>query len=130
MDPSTAGIYTYGHTLSLHDALPIGKVFIAVTHRGEVEIHEGWLSRKEARCAAKRAASTDADGEAIEAATVARPEVTKAMQNYLELHRQAVVRSEEHTSELQSLMRSSYADFCIRKKKSTSYTETHTLLRN
>ncbi|MEW5424046.1 ParB/RepB/Spo0J family partition protein [Amorphus sp. 3PC139-8] len=69
-----------------------GKVFIAVTHRGEVEIHEGWLSRKEARCAAKRAASTDADGEAIEAATVARPEVTKAMQNYLDLHRQAVVR--------------------------------------
>src|SRR3546814_2977467 len=27
------------------------------------------------------------------------------------------VRSEEHTSELQSLMRSSYADFCLNKKK-------------
>src|SRR3546814_9316063 len=26
-------------------------------------------------------------------------------------------RSEEHTSELQSLMRTSYADFCLRKKK-------------
>src|SRR3546814_5405399 len=26
-------------------------------------------------------------------------------------------RSEEHTSELQSLMRSSYADFCLKKKK-------------
>src|SRR3546814_7710427 len=30
------------------------------------------------------------------------------------------VRSEEHTSELQSLMRISYADFCLRKKKKTN----------
>src|SRR3546814_6872421 len=29
------------------------------------------------------------------------------------------VRSEEHTSELQSLMRSSYAVFCLKKKKQT-----------
>src|SRR3546814_4572693 len=29
-------------------------------------------------------------------------------------------RSEEHTSELQSLMRSSYAVFCLKKKKSTT----------
>src|SRR3546814_6805929 len=28
-----------------------------------------------------------------------------------------VIRSEEHTSELQSLMRSSYAVFCLKKKK-------------
>src|SRR3546814_5731911 len=32
-------------------------------------------------------------------------------------------RSEEHTSELQSLMRISYAVFCLKKKK---YTHTHT----
>src|SRR3546814_7526934 len=31
----------------------------------------------------------------------------------------AVVRSEEHTSELQSLMRISYAVFCLKKKKTT-----------
>src|SRR3546814_2042901 len=31
----------------------------------------------------------------------------------------AVVRSEEHTSELQSLMRISYAVFCLKKKKHT-----------
>src|SRR3546814_8150780 len=31
--------------------------------------------------------------------------------------RQAVVRSEEHTSELQSLMRISYAVFCLKKKR-------------
>src|SRR3546814_4266310 len=30
------------------------------------------------------------------------------------------VRSEEHTSELQSLMRISYAVFCLKKKKPTS----------
>src|SRR3546814_6004892 len=32
------------------------------------------------------------------------------------VHR-AALRSEEHTSELQSLMRSSYAVFCLKKKK-------------
>src|SRR3546814_2713408 len=31
-------------------------------------------------------------------------------------------RSEEHTSELQSLMRISYAVFCLKKKKNTQYT--------
>src|SRR3546814_14966780 len=31
----------------------------------------------------------------------------------------SVSRSEEHTSELQSLMRISYAVFCLKKKKST-----------
>src|SRR3546814_10910738 len=36
-------------------------------------------------------------------------------------------RSEEHTSELQSLMRISYAVFCLKKKKSrTSYTRENT----
>src|SRR3546814_9171503 len=30
-----------------------------------------------------------------------------------------LLRSEEHTSELQSLMRSSYAVFCLKKKKKT-----------
>src|SRR3546814_10797527 len=32
------------------------------------------------------------------------------------------VRSEEHTSELQSLMRNSYAVFCLKKKKQISTT--------
>src|SRR3546814_7983146 len=32
-----------------------------------------------------------------------------------------VARSEEHTSELQSLMRISYAVFCLKKKKKQSY---------
>src|SRR3546814_6341505 len=33
---------------------------------------------------------------------------------------ESVPRSEEHTSELQSLMRSSYADFCLKKKNKQS----------
>src|SRR3546814_2436529 len=32
-----------------------------------------------------------------------------------------IARSEEHTSELQSLMRISYAVFCLEKKKNTKY---------
>src|SRR3546814_4055266 len=38
-------------------------------------------------------------------------------------HACAVARSEEHTSELQSLMRISYAVFCLKKKKNKN---THT----
>src|SRR3546814_5912622 len=34
-----------------------------------------------------------------------------------------VRRSEEHTSELQSLMRISYAVFCLKKKNTTTHTE-------
>src|SRR3546814_8689256 len=34
-----------------------------------------------------------------------------------------VIRSEEHTSELQSLMRISYAVFCLKKKKHTKQTK-------
>src|SRR3546814_3901487 len=38
------------------------------------------------------------------------------------VHRpRALARSEEHTSELQSLMRISYAVFCLKKKKKTKY---------
>src|SRR3546814_1336687 len=36
--------------------------------------------------------------------------------------RSAFLRSEEHTSELQSLMRISYAVFCLKKKKKTQLT--------
>src|SRR3546814_6564843 len=43
----------------------------------------------------------------------------------LEVHQSAkgqqTLRSEEHTSELQSLMRISYAVFCLKKKKTTKH---------
>src|SRR3546814_6830331 len=43
--------------------------------------------------------------------------------------RVAPVRSEEHTSELQSLMRISYAVFCLKKKKNTN-TKQYKLIDN
>src|SRR3546814_4524889 len=39
----------------------------------------------------------------------------------------APVRSEEHTSELQSLMRISYAVFCLKKKKKSNNKQQHTI---
>src|SRR3546814_8921106 len=41
------------------------------------------------------------------------------------------IRSEEHTSELQSLMRISYAVFCLKKKKQNNYIHTgHTITKS
>jgi ParB family chromosome partitioning protein len=60
-----------------------GKVFIAVGHRGDVTIHEGYVSLREAR--------RQEQGESGEKPK--RPELTAAMQNYIDLHRHAVVRS-------------------------------------
>src|SRR3546814_4214927 len=40
-----------------------------------------------------------------------------------EVFPQFLPRSEEHTSELQSLMRISYAVFCLKKKKQKTYTK-------
>ena len=68
-----------------------GKVFITVSHRGEVEIHEGYLSRKEARRRSRSEPADDGDA-AAEPVKSTRPAMTKPMQNYLELHRHAVVR--------------------------------------
>jgi ParB family chromosome partitioning protein len=66
-----------------------GKVFITVSHRGEVEIHEGWLSRKEAR-RSRRAGDNEADPVAVKPV---RPEVTNSLQTYIDLHRHAAVRT-------------------------------------
>src|SRR3546814_2675497 len=52
-------------------------------------------------------------------------EILKINHTLHRVHRQAVavldayLRSEEHTSELQSLMRISYAVFCLKKQKNT-----------
>src|SRR3546814_2263691 len=46
------------------------------------------------------------------------PPVVPALGNYfVALFKETPLRSEEHTSELQSLMRISYAVFCLKKKK-------------
>src|SRR3546814_5216643 len=61
----------------------------------------------------------DAEGRSVE--TVARgPERAQLGQEFRrQLGGREAERSEEHTSELQSLMRISYAVFCLKKKNST-----------
>src|SRR3546814_1917763 len=45
------------------------------------------------------------------------PELSRQNRNRLFVPNASIWRSEEHTSELQSLMRISYAVFCLKKKK-------------
>src|SRR3546814_2079441 len=51
--------------------------------------------------------------------------------HFLQFPRQRLPdRSEEHTSELQSLMRISYAVFCLKKKKTNTRVASHTQTTN
>ncbi len=67
-----------------------GKVFVAVSHDGAVEIFDGWLSQKEARRLAKAEDQKAAGGEKQAATT--GPVMTQALENYVDLHRHLVVR--------------------------------------
>ncbi|MGO8867409.1 MAG: ParB/RepB/Spo0J family partition protein [Alphaproteobacteria bacterium] len=69
-----------------------GKVFVSISHRGEVEIHEGYLDAREARRSRKRGGAENEGGHSVATTAPTRPAMTKAMQNYLELHRHAVAR--------------------------------------
>src|SRR3546814_6940866 len=62
---------------------------------------------------------TDSGEEVVEGVAMP-PEVVTLVADFCETHhveQPFVKRSEEHTSELQSLMRSSYAAFCLKTKK-------------
>ncbi|MDE2493082.1 MAG: ParB/RepB/Spo0J family partition protein [Alphaproteobacteria bacterium] len=71
-----------------------GKVFITVSHKGDVEIHDGWLTQKEARKLAKAEEREARKQEKLSGSGVSAglPTITQAMQNYLDLHRHAAVR--------------------------------------
>src|SRR3546814_8848994 len=93
-DTAPLYIYTYVHTLSPHDALPISDRLTRL------------------RCRALVLAIVDAVTVVIE----------------LIASRRRRRRSDEHTSELQSLMRNSYAVFCLKKKNKqerSAYTYSH-----
>src|SRR3546814_13411832 len=94
-DTAPTEIYTDLHTLSLHGALPI----CAVSTAAGTPIS---ASRQPWRTTAKVTNSPVTAGPA----QVARKRQKSS----------APSRSEEHTSELQSLMRISYAVFCLKKK--------------
>src|SRR3546814_10033877 len=53
-------------------------------------------------------------------------DMNKGGDRMVELYAATILRSEEHTSELQSLMRISYAVFCLKKKKKQTQQRTHT----
>lgn len=61
-----------------------GKVYIAVSQRGEVAFHEGYLSGRDARARSR-------SGGEVPPKPV-RPEITATMQTYVDLHRHAAVR--------------------------------------
>src|SRR3546814_15532521 len=54
--------------------------------------------------------------------------VPRHVHRHVHLQHQLAQRSEEHTSELQSLMRISYAVFCLNKKKYTTHTTQTTVI--
>ncbi len=69
-----------------------GRVYAQIRSNGEVTFHEGYITDKEAE---KRKRS-DERGEQV---ATDRPELTKAMQEYLDLQRHAAVRAELLTHE-------------------------------
>src|SRR3546814_18537666 len=107
-DTATTEIYTYLHTLSLHDALPI---YAVVEQQSCARVVVGFAQLGKILLRHPRDLLVDV---ALHRALDAR-----VPQN-LAQGAAVAARSEEHPSELQSLMRISYAVFCLKKKKNTT----------
>lgn len=69
-----------------------GHVYIDVRANGEVIVHEGCLSRRDAARLARSAAGEDGSGSPAKASAV-RPELTSLTQTYVHLHRHAALRA-------------------------------------
>src|SRR3546814_10118528 len=104
---ATTESYTYVRTLALNDALPIYQHLVGIDFRrgDDLELHRVF----------RRTVALAANHPAIH---VLRHMADR--RNLADLVKILVAalggRSEEHTSELQSLMRKSYAVFCLKKK--------------
>src|SRR3546814_4421072 len=99
------------------DVLRPGGVLGVVEHRAKGDVADddksGYVGEQQVIAMAEAAGFTlDAKSEVN-----ANPKDTKDHPNGV-----WTLRSEEHTSELQSLMRISYAVFCLQKKKETTNT--------
>src|SRR3546814_4239551 len=74
----------------------------------------------------RRAADVDVlDGVFERAAGLGHGGLERVQVKHQQVDRRDAERSEEHTSELQSLMRISYAVFCLKKKKKTNRNNQH-----
>src|SRR3546814_8270447 len=106
-DPAATEMYTYCHTLPLRDALPFS------TPGSMQKLMPTRLARiaSSESVSVSTANSSAARRRSIQASSCACP-VTIS-------YAPGADRSEEHTSELQSIMRSSYAVFCLKKKQTT-----------
>src|SRR3546814_15251294 len=122
-DPATTEIYTYRHPLSLHDALPF-----APDHSRRRRSRRCWRALWQTDPWARHGSSTSHPGEAPTFGSSPRPRpsctvtrrfgsstVSSSRPMRPPSSRWSRGRSEEHTSELQSLMRISYAVFCLKK---------------
>jgi ParB family chromosome partitioning protein len=69
-----------------------GKVYIATSHQGDVAVYEGYLPTREARRLEKKARQDNGTEPKPDTSAPAHPAMTQALQNYLGLHRHAVVR--------------------------------------
>src|SRR3546814_8655056 len=106
--PAHTDIYTYSHTLSLHDALPICST-ASVAPRPMNFLTVSGVA--ETRCSSAACSFNTAIFIGFASIQAIRT-MTRAVTATVMI----VLRSEEHTSELQSLMRISYAVFCLKKK--------------
>src|SRR3546814_2417175 len=75
-------------------------------------------ARRFARMRARECQQKSTAGKESRWKSMASCESFPDIQDNIYIHRHHADRSEEHTSELQSLMRISYAVFCLKKKKS------------
>src|SRR3546814_1997938 len=108
-------IYTYCHPLSLHAALPISLQTGVRADALKSTWRESWTP---ARIIIAGLAAGFLAGRADPARVLKQPgSGGRWIQLVGALSGLAASRSEEHTSELQSLMRISYAVFCLKKNK-------------
>jgi len=69
-----------------------GKVFVECAHSGQVKFYEGYLTAKEAGKIARVDTKKGEGTGDSEAEKSVKPQMTQTMENYLELHRHAIVR--------------------------------------
>src|SRR3546814_8439667 len=112
-ETSTTYIYTYCHTLSLHDALPILRPAMSASS----SMHSILIS-VESMSIANSLQLRNGTSSSRQATSIRRCPQNSRTSSRLSVS----TRSKEHTSELQSLMRISYAVFCL-KKKTIMYTK-------